>query len=158
MQSVEPVLENAIKTLQKVVDVRGMGKKWARSWPHQSSRQQRICRDQVGRDPQERALKYRPPSEVWFRSLMIYKYVFKNLRNKMLRFKIMSSHSTFCFHFTHYYNIKLYIFLTVDIYFFSAYLLALPSAGTGGGSRSSDVHRTGNRVGVRERHKSDQSR
>merc|ERR1711998_205554 len=25
--SVEPVLENAIKTLQKVVDVRGMGKK-----------------------------------------------------------------------------------------------------------------------------------
>ena len=28
MQSVEPVLENAIKTLQKVVDVRGMGKKW----------------------------------------------------------------------------------------------------------------------------------
>ena|ERR1719267_156459 len=27
MQSVEPVLENAIKTLQKVVDVRGMGKK-----------------------------------------------------------------------------------------------------------------------------------
>jgi hypothetical protein len=26
MQSVEPVLENAIKTLQKVVDVRGMGK------------------------------------------------------------------------------------------------------------------------------------
>jgi len=31
MQSVEPVLENAIKTLQKVVDVRGMGKKWA-SW------------------------------------------------------------------------------------------------------------------------------
>ena len=29
MQSVEPVLENAIKTLQKVVDVRGMGKKWA---------------------------------------------------------------------------------------------------------------------------------
>ena len=32
MQSVEPVLENAIKTLQKVVDVRGMGKKWAPSW------------------------------------------------------------------------------------------------------------------------------
>jgi len=31
MQSVEPVLENAIKTLQKVVDVRGMGKKWAPS-------------------------------------------------------------------------------------------------------------------------------
>ena len=31
MQSVEPVLENAIKTLQKVVDVRGMGKKWAMS-------------------------------------------------------------------------------------------------------------------------------
>ena len=31
MQSVEPVLENAIKTLQKVVDVRGMGKKWATS-------------------------------------------------------------------------------------------------------------------------------
>ena len=29
MQSVEPVLENAIKTLQKVVDVRGMGKKGA---------------------------------------------------------------------------------------------------------------------------------
>ena len=28
MQSVEPVLENAIKTLQKVVDVRGMGKKF----------------------------------------------------------------------------------------------------------------------------------
>ena len=27
MQSVEPVLENAIKTLQKVVDVRGLGKK-----------------------------------------------------------------------------------------------------------------------------------
>jgi len=27
MQSVEPALENAIKTLQKVVDVRGMGKK-----------------------------------------------------------------------------------------------------------------------------------
>merc|ERR1712012_1170753 len=27
MQSVEPVLENAIKTLQKVVDVRGIGKK-----------------------------------------------------------------------------------------------------------------------------------
>merc|ERR1712072_1623604 len=27
MQSVEPVLENAIKTLQKVVDVRGKGKK-----------------------------------------------------------------------------------------------------------------------------------
>ena len=27
MQSVEPVLENAIKTLQKVVDIRGMGKK-----------------------------------------------------------------------------------------------------------------------------------
>merc|ERR1712072_1098531 len=27
MQSVEPVLENAIKTFQKVVDVRGMGKK-----------------------------------------------------------------------------------------------------------------------------------
>merc|ERR1712205_169145 len=27
MQSVEPVLENAVKTLQKVVDVRGMGKK-----------------------------------------------------------------------------------------------------------------------------------
>merc|ERR1719181_1649338 len=27
MQSVEPVLENAIKALQKVVDVRGMGKK-----------------------------------------------------------------------------------------------------------------------------------
>merc|ERR1712185_372558 len=27
MQSVEPVLENAIKTLQKVVDVRGMAKK-----------------------------------------------------------------------------------------------------------------------------------
>merc|ERR1712146_385425 len=27
MRSVEPVLENAIKTLQKVVDVRGMGKK-----------------------------------------------------------------------------------------------------------------------------------
>merc|ERR1712139_368967 len=27
MQSVEPVLENAIKTLQEVVDVRGMGKK-----------------------------------------------------------------------------------------------------------------------------------
>merc|ERR1712108_23977 len=27
MQSVGPVLENAIKTLQKVVDVRGMGKK-----------------------------------------------------------------------------------------------------------------------------------
>ena len=26
MQSVEPVLENSIKTLQKVVDVRGMGK------------------------------------------------------------------------------------------------------------------------------------
>lgn len=26
MQSVEPVLENGIKTLQKVVDVRGMGK------------------------------------------------------------------------------------------------------------------------------------
>jgi len=25
---IEPVLENAIKTLQKVVDVRGMGKKW----------------------------------------------------------------------------------------------------------------------------------
>ena len=33
MQSVEPVLENAIKTLQKVVDVRGMGKKWR---PYQS--------------------------------------------------------------------------------------------------------------------------
>ena len=38
MQSVEPVLENAIKTLQKVVDVRGMGKKWDGSvavldWP-----------------------------------------------------------------------------------------------------------------------------
>ena len=32
MQSVEPVLENAIKTLQKVVDVRGMGKKWAAPW------------------------------------------------------------------------------------------------------------------------------
>ena len=32
MQSVEPVLENAIKTLQKVVDVRGMGKKWGPSW------------------------------------------------------------------------------------------------------------------------------
>ena len=32
MQSVEPVLENAIKTLQKVVDVRGMGKKWAPPW------------------------------------------------------------------------------------------------------------------------------
>ena len=31
MQSVEPVLENAIKTLQKVVDVRGMGKKWDHS-------------------------------------------------------------------------------------------------------------------------------
>ena len=31
MQSVEPVLENAIKTLQKVVDVRGMGKKWVTS-------------------------------------------------------------------------------------------------------------------------------
>ena len=31
MQSVEPVLENAIKTLQKVVDVRGMGKKWEAS-------------------------------------------------------------------------------------------------------------------------------
>merc|ERR1719240_109669 len=31
MQSVEPVLENAIKTLQKVVDVRGMGKKSATS-------------------------------------------------------------------------------------------------------------------------------
>merc|ERR1712178_369575 len=31
MQSVEPVLENAIKTLQKVVDVRGMGKKRAAS-------------------------------------------------------------------------------------------------------------------------------
>ena len=31
MQSVEPVLENAIKTLQKVVDVRGMGKKWVPS-------------------------------------------------------------------------------------------------------------------------------
>merc|ERR1719254_39326 len=30
MQSVEPVLENAIKTLQKVVDVRGMGKKLRR--------------------------------------------------------------------------------------------------------------------------------
>ena len=29
MQSVEPVLENAIKTLQKVVDIRGMGKKSA---------------------------------------------------------------------------------------------------------------------------------
>lgn len=28
MQSVEPVLENAIKTLQKVVDVGGIGKKW----------------------------------------------------------------------------------------------------------------------------------
>ena len=27
MQSVDPVLENAIKTLQKVVDIRGMGKK-----------------------------------------------------------------------------------------------------------------------------------
>jgi hypothetical protein len=27
MQAVEPVLENAIKTMQKVVDVRGMGKK-----------------------------------------------------------------------------------------------------------------------------------
>ncbi len=27
MQSVEPVLENAIKTLQKVVDIRGMGRK-----------------------------------------------------------------------------------------------------------------------------------
>merc|ERR1719238_1668806 len=27
MQSVEPVLENAIKNIQKVVDVRGMGKK-----------------------------------------------------------------------------------------------------------------------------------
>ena len=33
MQSVEPVLENAIKTLQKVVDVRGMGKKWATNLP-----------------------------------------------------------------------------------------------------------------------------
>ena len=32
MQSVEPVLENAIKTLQKVVDIRGMGKKWAQLW------------------------------------------------------------------------------------------------------------------------------
>ena len=32
MQSVEPVLENAIKTLQKVVDVRGMGKKWVNEW------------------------------------------------------------------------------------------------------------------------------
>ncbi len=32
MQSVEPVLENAIKTLQKVVDVRGMGKKWNMIW------------------------------------------------------------------------------------------------------------------------------
>ena len=32
MQSVEPVLENAIKTLQKVVDVRGMGKKWSTYW------------------------------------------------------------------------------------------------------------------------------
>jgi hypothetical protein len=36
MQSVEPVLENAIKTLQKVVDVRGMGKKWALSPPIRS--------------------------------------------------------------------------------------------------------------------------
>ena len=33
MQSVEPVLENAIKTLQKVVDVRGMGKKWDALFP-----------------------------------------------------------------------------------------------------------------------------
>ena len=43
MQSVEPVLENAIKTLQKVVDVRGMGKKWEPSplglqpWSHNNS-------------------------------------------------------------------------------------------------------------------------
>ena len=37
MQSVEPVLENAIKTLQKVVDVRGMGKKWAPHWLHPES-------------------------------------------------------------------------------------------------------------------------
>ena len=36
MQSVEPVLENAIKTLQKVVDVRGMGKKWI-SWKSPST-------------------------------------------------------------------------------------------------------------------------
>ena len=36
MQSVEPVLENAIKTLQKVVDVRGMGKKWI-SWQSPST-------------------------------------------------------------------------------------------------------------------------
>ena len=40
MQSVEPVLENAIKTLQKVVDVRGMGKKWATSpWSWQQMNQ-----------------------------------------------------------------------------------------------------------------------
>merc|ERR1711981_413906 len=34
MQSVEPVLENAIKTLQKVVDVRGMGKKLTLKKPY----------------------------------------------------------------------------------------------------------------------------
>jgi len=55
MQSVEPVLENAIKTLQKVVDVRGMGKKWARlgqfasapavtTWATASRRRRRISR------------------------------------------------------------------------------------------------------------------
>merc|ERR1711981_103494 len=33
-QSVEPVLENAIKTLQKVVDVRGMGKKLTLKKPY----------------------------------------------------------------------------------------------------------------------------
>ena len=56
----------------------------------------------------------------------------------MLRFKIMSSHSTFCFPFIshHYYNIKLH---AVKLISFVAYLETIPAAGTGGGSRSLDV-------------------
>ena len=82
MQSVEPVLENAIKTLQKVVDVRGMGKKWAHQlWSAQP------CHPDFDNERMINRLKQCLKVYLF---LKIYKYLFKNLRNKMLRFKIHS--------------------------------------------------------------------
>jgi len=45
MQSVEPVLENAIKTLQKVVDVRGMGKKLIQIMAEEESTESVVIED-----------------------------------------------------------------------------------------------------------------
>ena len=74
MQSVEPVLENAIKTLQKVVDVRGMGKSAALQLADDDT----VAPDEMDPYKQARFETQKEGKKVWEKSLKTQEKAFQD--------------------------------------------------------------------------------